>query len=459
VAYQPKFKQMDQLAEYRRQQAERRRVVNGGEPTPNVVEPVKTPEPLRQSVQPQESPVKQPTEAHETKSSGKLVLKSTEEVLNDREKSVSDVLEISKDNSEKVKYKKKLAELEQEKVKKERLEKQKLIESMRAEFGKPQTKSNKPKTKTPENELTEDDTVYAQQDEEPLTPTSKPCVIQIRLIDGTVVKAKFQSEDKLTAITNYVIQHIEQLKLERRKTTKELDPELESYSDGIRLSTTFPKKKFDNRILGTTTIEDAQLYPQGYVIVERDDSEHGFKRKANEPFKSYVPVHYLEAVAPWRLKGDSHDEKEKFKAKMRDKEIEEKEKEKKQKKKQLEIIRLQMEEDKRIREEKRRKSSSSIEQPTTQPSTTSKVDEKTACVVQVRLKDGTVIAVSSLTAGDTLWQLRTVLLDQGNIKKEDNIMFIVPFPRKEYYLNVFKAFTLSDLGLAPKGTIIVQDVK
>lgn len=40
--------------------------------------------------------------------------------------------------------------------------------------------------------------------DEPLSPTSVPCLVQIRLLDGSIQKAQFQSENMLE-VFNFVI--------------------------------------------------------------------------------------------------------------------------------------------------------------------------------------------------------------------------------------------------------------
>jgi hypothetical protein len=465
---------MDQLAEYRRLQAEKRRNKES-QNNNNVEQPSSAPTPIKEPATKKKLPDVGPTLDTTTKISAKLVLKTAEEVLRDRQEEVADVLEMSKDTSEKVKYKKKLAEMEQENVKRDRLEKQQAIERMRAEFGKKDALTKPIKYYTSEEAASivnkspintnpnvndrEPDTIFGIEDEEPLTPTSKPCIVQVRLLDGTNVKAKFQSEDKLSVVTNYIIQHITQQREEKRKKKEQVnEEEYTAYDDGIRLSVMFPRKKFDNRTLDTTTIEQAGLFPQGSVAVERDDSAHGFKRKEDEPFKAYVPIDYLEAVAPWRLKGDSHEEKEKFRSKMRVKEIQEKEREKKEKKKELEKIRIQMEDDKRLREEKKRKKSPNDNEPSPKHMSTSpkNLDETSSCLLQVRLREGATMQVSSLVAGDTLQKLRETLLHEGKIDHDDQFTFVVPFPRAEYERATFKRVRLLDIGLAPKGIVVVQ---
>jgi hypothetical protein len=180
------------------------------------------------------------------------------------------------------------------------------------------------------------DTFLELKEEECTTVTSKPCVLQIRFLDGSTVKTRFHSEDKLSVVADYVMQFINQRREELRKRQKrgeiiDIEQDFEAYDAGIRLSILFPRKKFDNRTLSTTTIKESGLFPKGSIAVERDDSAYGYKYKENRSEKVYVPINYLKANAPWRLRGDSYEEKEKFRKKMRETELQEKELEKRKK--------------------------------------------------------------------------------------------------------------------------------
>ncbi|KAL0480968.1 hypothetical protein AKO1_013627 [Acrasis kona] len=292
---------MDQLSEYRRMQMERKRLHS--QITSN-----------EQNITPSAS----------TTPSASLKLRSIEDEVESRRKLAEHVMSSP---SEKVMYKKKLAEEEQNKIKEERNLKQQEISRLRSEMGK----THKTRMQVADDEVNKN-----------IVPTTgKPCTIQIRLLDGVTFKtSEFTTQDKLSDICDCIFAH-----------SKEIGA-FDEYNNGINLITSFPRRKFTNESMEATTLEQAGLFPSGTVNVERDtENNNGYKIKQ----QVFIDPRRLEAVASWRLKGDSFEEKERFKNKLRDEEISRKEKEKIEKKNELKRLRMQLEEDKKLRMERNKR--------------------------------------------------------------------------------------------------------
>lgn len=179
-----------------------------------------------------------------------------------------------------------------------------------------------------------EDVIYSPINSVPISPSSVPCALQIRMLDGEVLKAEFQSEDLLTTVCEYVCSQ----------------GEGEWYKLGIVLSTVFPRRKYSLEEMQKLTLRDVGLVPKGNVVVEKQ--HNGFILKQEPKYKyvyennvcSVIDVCSAIPVPAWRLRGESQEEKEKFKEKMRLKEIEEKKQEKLKKKRDLEKVRKQIEE-------------------------------------------------------------------------------------------------------------------
>jgi hypothetical protein len=87
-------------------------------------------------------------------------------------------------HSEKVEYRHKLSEMEKEISKKEREQKKKELELLRMK--KNIGKKNNEKT------------VFSPIQKDLISPTSKSCFVQIRMLDGSTNRVEFQTEDLLS---------------------------------------------------------------------------------------------------------------------------------------------------------------------------------------------------------------------------------------------------------------------
>lgn len=116
-----------------------------------------------------------------------------------------------------------------------------------------------------------EDVIYSPINSKPISPSSVPCTLQIRMLNGDVLKAEFQSEDLLTTVCEYVCSHGTE----------------EWYKLGIVLSTVYPRKKYSLEEMQKMTLKDAGLVPKGTVVVEKQ--HNGFVLK-QEPKYKYVYV-------------------------------------------------------------------------------------------------------------------------------------------------------------------------
>jgi hypothetical protein len=91
------------------------------------------------------------------------------------------------------------------------------------------------KKKKPEPEDDSPKMIYSPIQSEPKTPTSKPCKIQIRMLDSNVYTVQFQTEDSLSVVCEYIVQTGE--KDEKNK---------DKYQKGVVISTIHPRHKFTN---------------------------------------------------------------------------------------------------------------------------------------------------------------------------------------------------------------------
>ena len=183
-------------------------------------------------------------------------------------------------HSEKVEYRKKLKEMEEDKLKKEREEKKKELEMLRK-------KKNIGKKKIEEKE--KEKKIYSPIQKEPISPFSKQCFIQIRMLDGSLKRVEFQTEDLLERICEYILE-IGKLDEENK----------EKYETGFLISTNFPKRKFKIEEIETQTIENTNLMNQTLTI--ELSLSNGFK------FKEKSIYEYVELIVPdWKLKGDSYE--------------------------------------------------------------------------------------------------------------------------------------------------------
>jgi hypothetical protein len=404
-------------------------------------------------------------DSHNNTTTATLKLKSVDEELRERSEELDKLTDVLNPTTEKKKFKKRMEDERQEHLKKEKLEKKRQIELLRA-----QAQTGKKNNSTPwaftkhidsknaaeiinRSPLTssivksgqEADMIFAPNEEEPVTPTSTPCLVQIRMIEGILLRAKFQSEDKLRVLCEYIVQMATgKIPSENKHSFNE-----EDYLNGIRISTSFPRKTYQLSDLNTITLQKAELCPNGSIFVEKD--EEGFKLE-EEPQYTYKMIENLRTDAAWRLKGDDVIAKEKFKNKMKDEEIRRAQKEKAEKKKELELIRKRMEEDKKSRSETRYQPYS---EPTTRPSTNSPVlstRQHNQCTLQVRLPQA--VETYLFDPSDTLGTVYKKLVQDQKIAAQSNISFIVP-PREEYRHDRFGT-TLYQALLSPKGVCIVK---
>jgi hypothetical protein len=175
-------------------------------------------------------------------------------------------------HSEKVEYRHKLLEMEKDIAKKEREEKKKELELLRLKknIGK---KTNNEKT------------IYSPIQKDLISPTSKSCFVQIRMLDGSTNRVEFQTEDLLSRICEYIYEH-----------GKFDEKNEEKYESGFIISTTHPKRKFTIEEIETLTIEKSKVVNQCLIV---EVSFEGFKLKEKPLYE------YIESILPeWKMKGD-----------------------------------------------------------------------------------------------------------------------------------------------------------
>jgi len=290
--------------------------------------------------------------------------------------------------------------------------------------------------------------IFTPNEDESRKSTSAPCIIQIRMMEGIMLKAKFQSEDTLREICEYVIQMATgniQIENKRYQFNEE------DYKDGIRLLTIFPRRIFSMNDLDMT-IENAGLCPNGSVIVEKDIS--GFVLR-KEPKYSYTVTRDMINTASWRLRGDNFETKQAFKNKMREENIQEMKKEKETKQKDLERIRLQIEEDRKERAKLHKKDIcvNSIESTRNNEQ---RMTEHFTCMLQIRLPDSSILVYNNFKITDTLSDVYRRLLEDGKISSHHQISFIISFPKQQIQFHEFDQKTLQSASLVPRGSLIVQ---
>eukprot|EP01080_Neovahlkampfia_damariscottae_P005400 gene5400-9213_t len=365
---------------------------------------------------------KEPTWFKELKDGTVLTEEEFDKLLkeheNEEEKITPEDIEMIKIHSEKVEYRKKLKEMEKEKIKKEREEKKKELENLRK-----QKHIGKKKVEKEEKKL------YSPLQKEPISPFSKPCIIQIRMLDGSIKRVEFQTEDLLSRVCEYIL---EIGKLDENNKEK--------YETGFLISTNFPKRKFTIEEIETLTIENTNLMSQTLVI--ELSLSNGFK------FKEKPIYQYVELVVPdWKLKGDSYEEKQRFKEKQNKEEIEKKRIEKIEKKKELQRIRQQIESN------KKNKKGNDININNTM---IIKKEEKKETKLRIRLLDGKIIN-QIYDPQSTIYDIFKDLLKKGYIISTDRILFFMNFPRREFKWN--ENIILRDSGLHPNGSLIIQYIE
>jgi hypothetical protein len=184
------------------------------------------------------------------------------------------------------------------------------------------------------------------------------------------------------------------------------------------------------------------------------------------------------------LVGDSAEQKENFRRKLLEQEAAKREKERREKNQALKEIRRKMKQEKEERQErlnKRLQETSVVVKPY-QLSATSKLSESTKgsssegtpskpssstqsssvkeCVIQIRLPEGTMLK-ATLQSTQTLADLVAFII-QSRIDEEqtgEEFSLLIPFPRKEYMPEDFASTTIEQAGLAPRGSLTVQQLK
>jgi hypothetical protein len=152
-------------------------------------------------------------------------------------------------------------------------------------------------------------------------------------------------------------------------------------------------------------------------------------------------------------------EKEEYENKKRQTEIEKKKLEKKKKNEDLEKIRKRIEQDKLERMEKLKKEKKEdLKKEEVKKGDLKKEEikkEYTSTTLKIRLPDGST-KTKEFEPDDTLKTVAKYLIKKDYIEKEDKVSIIITFPRQEYKWKKLKEITLSDAGLVPSGSIVVQ---
>jgi hypothetical protein len=170
----------------------------------------------------------------------------------------------------------------------------------------------------------------------------------------------------------------------------------------------------------------------------------GFTMK-KEPQYTYTQIE----LPPWKLRGDSPEEKERFREKQRKEEISRKGQEKMDKHKELERLRIQIEQQKKDRKGTK---TEVTEEKKVDP-TPKKNKEYTHTTIQCRLPNGSHCTLT-LNIQDTFHEVHAQLIKKGDLQHQDSIVFCIPYLKKEYQMNTFHTL-LSQAGLVPTGTITV----
>ncbi|KAF0979921.1 hypothetical protein FDP41_001074 [Naegleria fowleri] len=444
----------------------------------------------------------------------KLIEKSTQDIIKEREEELNRFSDILNPLTEKKKFIEKLKKEQEQAMKKERQEKEKLLKAYRTDphIGKKTISidypniDNRMALNSPTKPSESLETIFESVESNDLY--SEPCIIQIRFIDGTITKAKFNSNDKLTQVCQYIFSS------EKGKDYKNIriripaarilqsggnsgnhggnsgggnGGDITSTSHSIEFSTSTTISYFNNTNMSLYTLEQLNLCPNGNIIIENDMTDYGFGEKdlksdkTSEPM-NYLPVEYFlqYAGSSYRLKGDTWEEKQKFRERQREKDVKQCKLEKIQKKKELDMVRKRLEEDKKERNEKKHQlllSSNVHETSTTKDIHLSSLindkDDKShhydslknfftvhsSCSIQVRLPHGgSIVRIDSLLGGNTLKDLFDAIQQNSsavNVSMNDCV-FIVQFPHAEYDSSVFKRITLLDAKLVPRGSIVLE---
>ncbi|KAG2389449.1 hypothetical protein C9374_014009 [Naegleria lovaniensis] len=339
----------------------------------------------------------------------KLVERSTQDIVKEREEELNRFSDILNPLTEKKKFIEKLKKEEEEALKKERQEKEKLLKAYRTDphVGKKSTSidypniDNRMALNSPTKPLESLETIF--EAEESHDHLSEPCIIQIRFMDGSTTKAKFNSNDKLTQVCQYIFssekgKDYESIRIRipssrilssnnsnnsnnninnsnsnsnnNSNSNSNNNNNASTSSDSSTLKSMINDTKlptyFNNTNMSLYTLEQLHLCPNGNIIIEKDVSENGFGEKCLKSDKTskpmnYLPVEYIlqHAGSSYRLKGDTWEEKQKFRERQRDKDVEQSRMEKMNKKKELEMVRKRLEEDKKERNEKKTKQNDS----------------------------------------------------------------------------------------------------